>query len=76
LRYLIAAISTCIIGQDFSIGYLSHTETRVRLYLQETFTLSAINQRSHRRPLQRVPLVWTVERRSRRQVRALEDRDL
>jgi uncharacterized linocin/CFP29 family protein len=26
------------IGQDFSIGYLSHTETLVRLYLQETFT--------------------------------------
>jgi uncharacterized linocin/CFP29 family protein len=26
------------IGQDASIGYLSHTETRVRLYLQETFT--------------------------------------
>jgi uncharacterized linocin/CFP29 family protein len=26
------------IGQDFSIGYLSHTETAIRLYLQETFT--------------------------------------
>ena len=26
------------IGQDLSIGYLSHTDTRVRLYLQETFT--------------------------------------
>ena len=26
------------IGQDASIGYLSHTETHVRLYLQETFT--------------------------------------
>jgi len=26
------------IGQDASIGYLSHTDTRVRLYLQETFT--------------------------------------
>ena len=26
------------IGQDLSIGYLSHTETTVRLYLQETFT--------------------------------------
>jgi uncharacterized linocin/CFP29 family protein len=26
------------IGQDASIGYLSHTETRVRFYLQETFT--------------------------------------
>jgi uncharacterized linocin/CFP29 family protein len=26
------------LGQDFSIGYLSHTDTVVRLYLQETFT--------------------------------------
>ena len=26
------------IGQDLSIGYLSHTEDTVRLYLQETFT--------------------------------------
>jgi uncharacterized linocin/CFP29 family protein len=26
------------IGQDLSIGYLSHTDTVVRLYLQETFT--------------------------------------
>ncbi|HTS12747.1 MAG TPA: family 1 encapsulin nanocompartment shell protein [Candidatus Limnocylindrales bacterium] len=26
------------IGQDASIGYLSHTEKQVRLYLQETFT--------------------------------------
>jgi uncharacterized linocin/CFP29 family protein len=26
------------IGQDVSIGYSSHTETSVRLYLQETFT--------------------------------------
>jgi uncharacterized linocin/CFP29 family protein len=26
------------IGQDFSIGYLNHTDTAVRLYLQETFT--------------------------------------
>jgi uncharacterized linocin/CFP29 family protein len=26
------------IGQDFSIGYASHTDTAVRLYLQETFT--------------------------------------
>src|SRR5215813_2182187 len=27
------------VGQDFSIGYLSHTDAAVRLYLQETFTL-------------------------------------
>jgi uncharacterized linocin/CFP29 family protein len=26
------------LGQDLSIGYLSHTEKTVRLYLQETFT--------------------------------------
>jgi uncharacterized linocin/CFP29 family protein len=26
------------IGQDFSIGYLNHTDSVVRLYLQETFT--------------------------------------
>ena len=26
------------VGQDASIGYLSHTQTHVRLYLQETFT--------------------------------------
>jgi uncharacterized linocin/CFP29 family protein len=26
------------VGQDISIGYLSHTDTAVRLYLQESFT--------------------------------------
>lgn len=26
------------LGQDFSIGYISHTETTVKLYLQESFT--------------------------------------
>jgi uncharacterized linocin/CFP29 family protein len=26
------------IGQDVSIGYSSHSDTAVRLYLQETFT--------------------------------------
>ena len=26
------------LGQDLSVGYLSHTDTKVRLYLQETFT--------------------------------------
>jgi uncharacterized linocin/CFP29 family protein len=30
------------IGQDFSIGYLSHTESVVRLYLQETFTFRVL----------------------------------
>ena len=32
------------IGQDASIGYLSHTETHVRLYLQETFTFPSISR--------------------------------
>ena len=27
-----------VIGQDVSIGYLSHTDAAVKLYLQETFT--------------------------------------
>src|SRR5207247_8254608 len=27
------------VGQDFSIGYTSNTDTAVRLYLQETFTI-------------------------------------
>ena len=26
------------IGQDVSIGYLSHTDSAIRLYLQESFT--------------------------------------
>lgn len=30
------------IGQDFSIGYLSHTDSMVRLYLQETFTFRVL----------------------------------
>jgi uncharacterized linocin/CFP29 family protein len=30
------------IGQDVSIGYLSHTNTGVRLYLQETFTFRVL----------------------------------
>lgn len=30
------------IGQDVSIGYLNHTETVVRLYLQETFTFRVL----------------------------------
>jgi uncharacterized linocin/CFP29 family protein len=30
------------IGQDISIGYLSHTDTTVRLYLQETFTFQLL----------------------------------
>jgi uncharacterized linocin/CFP29 family protein len=34
------------LGQDVSIGYLSHTETRVRLYLQETFTFLYLTSES------------------------------
>lgn len=30
------------IGQDVSIGYLTHTDTAVRLYLQETFTFRVL----------------------------------
>ena len=30
------------LGQDFSIGYLSHTETDVVLYLQESFTFQLL----------------------------------
>ena len=34
------------IGQDLSIGYLSHTDTQVRLYLQETFTFLYLTSES------------------------------
>lgn len=34
------------VGQDASIGYLSHTDTRVRLYLQETFTFLYLTSES------------------------------
>jgi uncharacterized linocin/CFP29 family protein len=34
------------IGQDASIGYLSHTDTNVRLYLQETFTFFYLTSES------------------------------
>jgi len=34
------------LGQDVSIGYLSHTDTRVRLYLQETFTFFYLTSES------------------------------
>jgi uncharacterized linocin/CFP29 family protein len=30
------------VGQDFSIGYLDHTATAVRLYLQESFTFRVL----------------------------------
>jgi len=34
------------IGQDVSIGYLSHADTHVRLYLQETFTFLYLTSES------------------------------
>jgi len=34
------------LGQDASIGYLSHSDTRVRLYLQETFTFLYLTSES------------------------------
>ena len=34
------------LGQDVSIGYLSHTDTQVRLYLQETFTFFYLTSES------------------------------
>ena len=30
------------VGQDISIGYLSHTDAEVTLYLQETFTFQLL----------------------------------
>ena len=30
------------VGQDVSIGYLSHTDSAVRLYLQETFVFRVL----------------------------------
>ena len=34
------------IGQDVSIGYLSHTDSTVRLYLQETLTFLMLTSES------------------------------
>ena len=34
------------LGQDLSIGYLSHTDSAVRLYLQETFTFLLLTSES------------------------------
>ncbi len=34
------------VGQDTAIGYSSHTDTAVQLYLQETFTFPAPHDRS------------------------------
>jgi uncharacterized linocin/CFP29 family protein len=45
------------IGQDVSIGYLSHTDTVVRLYLQETFTFRVLTDEA--------AVVLTVSEKSR-----------
>jgi uncharacterized linocin/CFP29 family protein len=37
---------TLYLGQDASIGYLSHTDSHVRLYLQETFTFIYLTSES------------------------------
>jgi uncharacterized linocin/CFP29 family protein len=34
------------LGHDVSIGYLSHTDTHVRLYLQESFTFLYLTSES------------------------------
>jgi uncharacterized linocin/CFP29 family protein len=41
-----------VIGQDFSIGYLDHTATTVRLYVQESLTFRVLS------PEAAVPLVY------------------
>jgi uncharacterized linocin/CFP29 family protein len=46
-----------VAGQDFSIGYLDHTATEVRLYLQESFTFRALS------PEAVVPLVYEAKGR-------------
>jgi uncharacterized linocin/CFP29 family protein len=35
------------IGEDFSIGYLSHTATTVRLYIEESFTFRVLSPEAH-----------------------------
>ena len=43
------------VGQDFSIGYLDHTPTTVRLYLQESFTFRVLS------PEAAVPLTYASD---------------
>lgn len=35
------------VGQDFSIGYLSHTATSVKLYIEESFTFRVLSPEAH-----------------------------
>jgi uncharacterized linocin/CFP29 family protein len=44
------------VGQDFSIGYLEHSATRVRLYLQESLAFRVLT------PQAAVPLTYSQER--------------
>jgi len=34
------------VGQDFSIGYIDHTEDRVALYIEESFTFQILNEQA------------------------------
>ena len=43
-----------VVGQDFSIGYLSHDDQSVRLYVQESFTFRVLS------PEAAIPLVYRV----------------
>lgn len=44
-----------VVGQDFSIGYLDHSASAIRLYLQESFTFRALS------PEAAVPLAYPAE---------------
>ncbi len=45
------------VGQDFSIGYLEHNATSVRLYLQESFTFRVLS------PEAAVPLAYSASKK-------------
>jgi len=47
------------VGQDFSIGYLDHTATTVRLYLQESFTFRVLS------PEAAVPLKYALNEKNK-----------
>lgn len=48
------------VGQDFSVGYLGHTDAAVRLYLQESFTFRVLGSEAA------VPLSYQAAKGSRR----------
>jgi uncharacterized linocin/CFP29 family protein len=41
-----------VVGQDFTVGYLDHTASKVRLYVQESLTFRVLS------PEAAVPLVY------------------